>query len=248
MSLEAILGIVGGAVGLISLLIGVLTYRSRRKKELSYGVVARTALLSTTRPVSERLEIRFEDEAVHDVHLAIVTLLNSGNAAIDVTDYREGPLRLRLADLSPGSVARLLTVEVLDTIPEGLRSSVATMINENRAEIQPLLLNPGDAVVLQMIVAPFPKGTIALDARLVDVKVRPLKFGGLTIPTALAGFAAVAGWMLMITYPTEFLFWLGIGLLLLSGGAFFFASRRTAKRKARLSAGFTETEEANTAD
>ena len=190
--LEVITGIGGILVGIVS---AVIAMRQQRRRELSYGVVARTPLLRTKKQVSKKLKLVFDDEAVDDVYLFACAIENSGNREILPQEYLNTPLRLALAPESGSGDARILTADFLRK-PGGLNPT--TTVTNSTVDIAPVLLNSGDSMVLQVVVAGLTDGDIRLEARIAGVKVKELRLHTSRLWLVSAWLVAASGYAIFM--------------------------------------------------
>lgn len=140
-SLGTIVGIIALAV---SVTIGIITISlSRRRKALSYEVLAMTRLVTLDKDIRERVEILFDGQLVKDVKLALIRLTNSGDLPIRATDF-EHPVTL-----SFNEEARILTAAATETNPQDL--NVSLDVEPAKVTIRPSLLNPNDSVTVKIL-------------------------------------------------------------------------------------------------
>jgi hypothetical protein len=138
----------------------VLWQRSRRRRSISYGVLATIPVLTERQEIGGRLEIRFNGEVVEDVSVALVQVFNSGTEAIQATDV-ERPLQLVIQ-----GDGRILAAEIVETVPEQLIQPIELV--DSKVVFAPTLLNAGDVVTLQPVLAQT-RGTFALEGRVAGV-------------------------------------------------------------------------------
>lgn len=155
---------IGVVIGIIALIITFLFWKQRQRKALSYEILSNTPLLSIEEKIKGKLQIIFDGNSVENVHLIEVKLVNSGNEPIKPSDY-ERPINLTF-----GEDSRVLTSEVIETIPDNLKMELYT--DEKSVKLSPILLNGGDSFTLKMIVSQFKIGDddIKVDGRIAGVK------------------------------------------------------------------------------
>jgi hypothetical protein len=159
---------IGAAISVLaiisSIVLGMAVYRlQRRRKELGYRVLSETRVAAVEAAVGERVQILYEGQPVSDVHLVIVELVNSGNQPILRGDYQY-PLHVGL-----GEGTQVLTVEQVDSNPEGINPLPSITQSRNEVRVEPVLLNAGDSFRLKLLVTKY-GGTVDLEARIVGVK------------------------------------------------------------------------------
>lgn len=232
---EIVIGAASVVVAIVAIFAGI---RQRRRKELAFAVAARTPLLRTQERVSEKLQIVFGEETVEDVHLFACAIENTGNQEILPSEYGGAPLRLVLSPES-SAAARILTADFLAK-PEG--SDARATVSDNAVEIPPVLINSGDRMALQVVVAALTGGDIQLQARIAGVKLTKLR---LTTPMwwrIATWTVGAAGWgLLMIGLASDeqnyLVVGLGIAVMVAAISVRAELDKRTAKRRAEMAGG-----------
>jgi len=154
--------IVSVFVAIIAVFVSVgLYFKQRRRKSLSYEIIASTSLFSMKEEIKGKIRILYDDKPVQQVHLIELKLKNSGNMPILHTDY-ERPVSLNF-----GEEAQILTTEIREMNPENLGASV--LIEKNKVTIGKTLMNEGDSFNIKMLVSKF-DGKIHFDGRIIGVK------------------------------------------------------------------------------
>lgn len=121
-------------------------YRAQRtRRELSFGVLSTSALLTIHNSLSSRAQVTLDGVPVTDAHLIVFALKNSGNAPVRPVDFQK-PALFRFEAKS-----RVLSVEIAKRIPNNIEAEVS--FDENSATLAPMLLNPGEYLVLQALVS-----------------------------------------------------------------------------------------------
>lgn len=154
----AVAGVVIGAVALIATVIFYL--RGRSRKQLSFWRNV-TQLVSIHNEARGRVTLNFEGEPVSNAYLIEVHLANSGNVAITDRDFVQ-PVEIIL-----GGEARVMTAEEDGASPDDLDPKIE--IDQDRARLVPLLLNPGDELTIKVLVRDF-TGKVRVHARIVGIK------------------------------------------------------------------------------
>ena len=203
----------GAILAVLAIAISIVLYRlQRQSKELIYEIVSSTPLLGIQEEVDKKLQILFDGTPVEDVHLVELSLMNSGNTPILVTDY-ERPISLSFAEET-----QVLTAEIVETNPESLHASAK--VEGKIIAFEPVLLNQGDLIKTKMLLSKF-DGQGAVDGRIVgvrDIKPKPEPFIPLgklrLLYMAVSVFYLAAGSFLMILEP-----WDTIGTMFFAMGA-----------------------------
>lgn len=152
---------VGAVLALLAIPFAYWLYLlQRRYKELAFGVLSQRALLSVHSDIAQRVQVSLDGTPVEHVFLIVLGIKNSGNVPILPADF------LRPLSVTFGTSARLVSCTVSAQRPGNLGATV-TQISD-ALTLQPLLLNPLDQVVLQVLVSaknPIPEA----DTRIADV-------------------------------------------------------------------------------
>jgi hypothetical protein len=161
--------IVGIAIGVVSLLLGVVYFRAnRQRKALAYNVVSNTPLLTLDEELDGQVSVSFEGEPVGDLHVVVLAVANTGNVPIEQDDY-ETPLSFEFS----GAEACVLSAQVVKTRPPSLNVSVDS--DRNAVTLQKALLNSQDLIHVKVLVTRF-QGSISASARIAGVRdVREFK-------------------------------------------------------------------------
>ena len=135
---------VGVVFALVTIAVTLLMYYyQRERRELAFGVLYETQLLSVSTTLANRAQISFDGQVVPNIRLVVLALKNSGNRPVLASDF-QSPFAVRFGD-----AARPLSVEVSKQFPADLGATV--QLQGEQLLVQPLLLNPGDYFVLEVI-------------------------------------------------------------------------------------------------
>jgi hypothetical protein len=146
----------------VGLLIAWITYLNQRGRQgLEYLVLSNQPLVN--RRVAPDLDVSFRDQPVRDPSLLIVRMVSTGDKAIPASAY-ETPLAFALS-----GAQSVVTASVSATRPPDL--TVQLTWERNKVFIQPLLLNVGDFIELQVLAAGRAH-SIDLEVRIADVQPR----------------------------------------------------------------------------
>ena len=131
---------------LIGALVALWVFRAQQtRRDLSFGVLSARTLISVHNSLSNRVSVTLDGRSVKDVSLVVFALKNSGNAPIRSADFQR-PLHFRFA-----SSTNLLSVEITRRSPSNLEALVS--VDGDTASLAPLLLNPGEHIVFQALIA-----------------------------------------------------------------------------------------------
>lgn len=153
--------IVALLVGITAVITSVAIFRlQHNRKEVTYGIISDTAILSINKEIRGKVEIRFAGKVVSDMRLTILKIWNSGNVPIVPSDYIE-PLSFVFKG------GEILDSEILEVDPSNVQASLIR--NTDNVVLEPLLLNNGDTVKIKVLVA----GTnskVDVYARIIGIK------------------------------------------------------------------------------
>jgi len=152
----------GVVVSIGAIAVAIVLHRKQRsasKKSLAYEVTERS-LVSIGAEAQGRVAITYEGQRVERVHLVEVRLSNDGKVPINAGDF-EQPLTIGL-----GERAEVMTLESPESNQQGLKPAISAA--DSRLHLEPLLLNPGDSVLLKALVGGF-RGPVSVEARIVGV-------------------------------------------------------------------------------
>ena len=162
----------------------------RQTKELAFGLLSSRRLLTVADELTARVRVELDGQTVANVHLLVFGLRNSGHRAVAPSDF-ERYITLSFAK------GRVLSAEVASQVPQDLGAELS--IFDSRLELRPLLLNPGDQLVVQVLISSS-EPAYEVQARILDVpsfapvntrpRLPPLLSSG--IPVATLGCALVA--------------------------------------------------------
>ena len=129
---------------ILGIVVSVTIYRlNKKKKELSYEIVRNNRLFQLNKELKGRVEIKLDGKVVQNLFLAIIDIANTGNEPIKKEDF-DKPLTLKFGDES-----QIISARVLGTKPDDLGVQLA--INTAEVVLDPLLLNSGDGISLEVI-------------------------------------------------------------------------------------------------
>jgi hypothetical protein len=156
---------------------------SRNKKMLSYEVISKNQLLSVDEQVAGKLRIFYEDQPTQDLCLLVIKLSNSGNTAISAKDFEEK------ITLSTGENSKILSVTVIEKIPENLSEKISLF--DSYLTIEPLLLNSKDSLSIKLLVSnPTDTNKISVGSRIIGVRQIEYREASNNIQMVIFGFIA----------------------------------------------------------
>ncbi|WP_421954061.1 hypothetical protein [Polaromonas sp.] len=199
-------------IGAILAMFGVvgafwIYWLQRQTKELAFGLVSSRRPLAIADELSSRVTVQLDGKPVGNLHLLIYGLKNSGRRAIAQADF-DKPLSITYTD------GRVVSAEIASQTPPNLGGQL--VISESRVELVPLLLNPGDQLLIQVLLSSA-KPTSSLNARVFDVS----SFAPVNVTPRLPPFFQSGLPLLMV-------------VLLILGTAMFFFSERSEQAYAFL--------------
>lgn len=155
--------IIGGGALLISTTLAIYFYlRQRGKKKLSYKIITSQSLLTVDEALSGDIKILYKEEEITDVHLLTIKVVNDGNVPILKEDFN------RALAFQFGDTTKVLTYEILSKTPEYLPATLRPSHGSRGIVLNPLLLNPKDALHLKFLLSKYQNELIP-SARIVGV-------------------------------------------------------------------------------
>ena len=134
--------------------------RSTISKSFSYDI-EKTQLFTINDENVGTLQFLFNGQTITDPYVIKVTLFNSGNEAIAVSDY-ERPIKIAFSEGT-----QILSVALIDQQPENI--NLDFVVEGNSINLQPFLLNDEDSITFKILLeAASP--SLKIDARIKGVK------------------------------------------------------------------------------
>lgn len=112
-------------------------------KEISFEVVSSTGLDPAEKELVQGLAVNVDGEVVPMPFLSVLLIRNTGSRPIPSDDF-EGPIEIRVQ-----TPTKILRSEVADSKPPDLRPQIHSA--EGTILLNPLLLNPGDTIKLNIL-------------------------------------------------------------------------------------------------
>jgi hypothetical protein len=187
---------IGAIVALVTVLISVAIYiAQRRRKDLSFEILANVPLLTVEEDSVGELQLLFREVPVKRTRLFLARIVNTGNVPVTGEDY-DAPITLRFSDR-----VQVLSAVITEQSPRNL--SVSAQTATTQVSFSKTLLNPGDSFSCRVLVSNYSKG-FAIESRVAGVsEVRPLRFGGWTSPAlALLGIIIMIAGVILSPSPS----------------------------------------------
>ena len=151
---------VGAVLTVLSLVAMFWIYwLQRQTKELAFGLLSSRRPLAIADELSSRVTVLLDGRSVGNLHLLVFGLKNSGHRAVAPTDF-ERNLSIKFSD---GAV---ISAEISAETPPNLYAQLC--VSDDKVDLQPLLLNPGDFLLIQVLVSSA-KPDYVMNARVLDV-------------------------------------------------------------------------------
>ncbi|GAB1822727.1 hypothetical protein [Herbidospora sp. RD11066] len=205
--MEAAAAWVTAIIAPAALAIAYLTYRSQRgKSRLEYVVVNNTSVVP--RAVASRLDVTYNGKPIPDASVTVIRIVNTGDKPFSPENFNT-ELAVRALGAEEIVSASITSIRPPDLNPE-------LSIERDRARIAPLLLNPGDMIEIQLLVAGLANRVI-LEGRIFGVT--PLARKGLPYPPGTGIEGELSNWFekaMMFIVPGLAISILSIPLLITS--------------------------------
>lgn len=133
---------------LLTIFIGIITswrliqHRIPNTKELSWDIISDTQVLSINK---ELAQILLDKHPLSDAHLLVLKISNTGNIPILREDYEDA------IQFNFGKEIKILSAEIVNTEPSGLKDRVPFKVDAENAFLGPLLLNSKDAITFKVL-------------------------------------------------------------------------------------------------
>lgn len=152
---------VGAIVAVFSIFVALSVHRLQVKiHELAIGLVFSRPLLSVADELTSHVKIELDGREVKNLHLLVFGVKNSGRQAITASDF-ERPLSISFAN------GEVVSASIASQSPENMGAIVKS--SESRVELMPLLLNPEDQVLVQVLLSAI-SVVPSIDARVMNIQ------------------------------------------------------------------------------
>jgi len=102
--------LIASTIGIIGIIVAIILYILKNKKEISYHIISQTSLLPFKEDVEEKIKVFYEDVEVKKLDLLIFTVCNSGRVDIEKKDF-ERPLSFGF-----GTSSKILDLNIIKKI------------------------------------------------------------------------------------------------------------------------------------
>jgi hypothetical protein len=138
------LNMIMASAAIVTVIVTVIVFwLQRKRKRLTYKVTSDLDLLTKNEQIRGQVKVLYADKPVENVRLYTIQVINSGRLVIERTDF-DGPLHIEF-----DNNAQILSVEVIDTIPDDLPAEIEQ--KPNSIAISPLLMNRKDSITIKFI-------------------------------------------------------------------------------------------------
>lgn len=146
----ALFGLLVGAVGiLVTVAIWMV---SRHRKRISWLPKAYTPLTNKFEGTEGRIAVLLDGKPIQDPEVSLARIRNSGNQPVLPGDYL-APMELGAlgsgSDKQGYSGGEIFSAEIAERQPPNLDLTIR--VHEKKAQVVPILLNPGDTFTLRVI-------------------------------------------------------------------------------------------------
>lgn len=183
-----------------AIIVSVWLWRLNQKnKSVTYEVLWRNPLVNVRGAARGKLDVRYEGKPVHDADLVLIRIWNNGHLPINSSEFLSG------LSVVFTPAAEIISAIVTETVPGDLedrlkgKSLLQPVSVPNKIELLPVLLNPQDSIVIQLVVRRA-VGRIAVEGHIQGISaITAYRYGSL-IPRLLTQFGALimAGGMLLV--------------------------------------------------
>lgn len=143
---DSIWTFVGAVLALAAIIVSILIYLGQKqKKRLRVERIAGVPLARVGSQGIDGLQVAYKGRSLDRPSIVVVRISNPGTAPIHSADF-EAPITLEFEQNT-----ELLEASVIETQPSGI--SVSIEIKGSVAILSPHLLNPGDIVVMRILLA-----------------------------------------------------------------------------------------------
>lgn len=157
---DAVWQFVGALLALLGVFVAIYLYwLQRQSKELAFGLLSSRRPLSIADELSSRVTVQLDGSPVGNLHLLVFGLKNSGHRAVLPEDFAKA-FSIAFDD------GKVVSAEIASQYPKNLGAQLT--VQERRVELLPVLLNPGDQLLVQILLSST-RPEWKADARVVDV-------------------------------------------------------------------------------
>ncbi len=155
--------VVFGLFGVIGVILAFFQL-IQTNKQFSFEFISVTPILKIAKGYQDQIEIRFKQQVVKNVHLAVIRFSNSGKASIKPNDF-DRPLKISVKN------GQIISAEVVETEPDNLGELIETK-DAVSVVFKKTLFNSKDEFVVNLLIGEFSGETkdIEIDARIEGIK------------------------------------------------------------------------------
>jgi hypothetical protein len=147
-------------LAILAVCVSITTYvLNRKQRGITYWTSARTAISRVDH--APEVQIMVDGKPVASVWLVLINFENTGNDAIKAEDF------VKPVSFSFEVPGLIISSKSVDERPAGIDASVS--FDASTVTLKPMLMNPGDRVVLQVLLRGFP-GDIRAQARVLGIR------------------------------------------------------------------------------
>ncbi len=160
--------IIAGLSGIVLPVVLLMVQRHNRKdKQITTEIISNTSVVYIGQEVKSKVQATFNNRSITDAHLIYLRMKNTGNDSVEITDY-EVHTQIKF---DFGNQAEVLEVEISDSIPSSIKSTVniTSTSGSSSISLKPFSLKGQESVTLRIIVASF-EGEIRDETRLIGAK------------------------------------------------------------------------------
>lgn len=161
-----ILGVVGVAFTIYSIF-------TTQHKELSYEVGQIVPVTNLDAISDTRIKVYFDGDEVHNISIVSIKFINTGNLAIDNTDFKK-PLLIKTNE--PSTILATNSYQASNTELGIELQKKLSVKNPSIVSISDVFLNPGDYFYISLIISEYNNKPFELDYRIKDIiKLKNIK-------------------------------------------------------------------------
>lgn len=163
---------------LVSITLFILnTYISHQNKELTITYTNPSSLVLFTGSIKSKARIVYEQKKISDMSRSVIAIKNTGTKAIQLDDFKDGPIVFRIIysnnenyeKTDTGSVPPLL--DIVNKNGAGQKLSVLQISSRMKPSVftyLPSLLNPGEVVELEIYTSTQSEFSITAEGKISD--------------------------------------------------------------------------------
>lgn len=153
-------------LSVIGLIFTFYTYFNNKYKELSYEIGSVVPITNLDKVADTRIKVFFEDKQVSNISLMTFKFTNTGNQAIDNSDFKK-PLLIKTKDK-----ANILAVNFFEATTTDLAIELSKKLKVDglgNAYLKDVFLNPKDSFSVSLIISDLGDKPLEFDYRIKDI-------------------------------------------------------------------------------